>query len=285
MRMVWLAISHPTIFRLNFPIYIAAGSWKDIITMLNIDLQYHGWKNRQLDWEYFMNLIRIGLACSDYSELMKKYLPTIRTNSKCNTIESQADTIIGRWIARQIFPNVSKVAAFKQYRKLKSSGTAHIWQQQISKQLFNEIKFDKIAGRALSLLVNSNFLKNNNLVDKYNEWIKSQDNVKYTGFVFELFKPVDKHHIYQLEEQVAATINAQFNTLIQKASGGINTNSNLLVVRDVSGSMTYQAAGCNMSSYGVAKAMALYFSEFLKGQFANSYAIFSDNCKLCQWRI
>ena len=38
-----------------------------------------------------------------------------------------------------------------------------------------------------------------------------------------------------------------------------------------------------MSSFSIAKAMALYFSEFLTGPFANSYVEFSDECRMKQW--
>lgn len=284
MRMLWLAINQPEYFKCNFPIYIAAGSWRDVFVMLNMDLQYHGWDNRKLDWNFFRYVIKAGLINPNSSELVRKYLPTIRTNSKCKTLESQADTIIGRWLARFLFVTNDKATSFKQYRKLKSSGDAHVWQQQISQQLFNEIEFDKIAGRALNLLVNSKFLKNHNLSDKYTEWINSKDNVKYTGFVFELFKPIDNSHLSMPEDYIISTINAQFNQLVQTGKKDTNVDSNLLVVRDVSGSMGCKAIGCNMTSYDIAKAMALYFSEFLKGEFANSYAVFSGECKLVNWK-
>lgn len=39
-----------------------------------------------------------------------------------------------------------------------------------------------------------------------------------------------------------------------------------------------------MSSYDIGKAMALYFSEFLTGPFANSFAEFADSCTLRQWQ-
>lgn len=287
MRMLWLAINYKAVFLNNIPLYISAGSWKDLITMLNLDLQYHGWKNRKLNWYLFSLVIRSGLSNPNSSELVKKYLPTIRTNSKCKTLESQADTIIGRWLAKEIFPGVAKNVAFKQYRKLKSSGNAHIWQQQISQQLFNEIKFDTIAGRALQLIVNSKFLQNHNLRDNYLEWIQSKSTAKYTGFVFELFKPIDVNGYYyrefcfpEIDEVAKATINAQFAGLVQTA----NVETNFLVARDISGSMSSNAVGCNMSSYSIAKAMALYFSEFLNGPFANSYVEFADECRLKQWK-
>ena len=80
------------------------------------------------------------------------------------------------------------------------------------------------------------------------------------------------------------TINAQFNQLVQTGKEGINVNSRLLVVRDTSSSMYDKAMGCNVSSYNIAKSMALYFSEFLTGPFANSFAEFAGRCVLQQWK-
>lgn len=293
LRMLWLAINHPDTFTHNICLFIAAGSWKDIFTMLNLDLQYHGWSNRQLDWRFFNNVIFAGLANPNTTHLVRKYLPTIRTNSKAKTLEAQADTLIGRWVARNLFKEEDKVTSYKKYRKLKAEGVAHEWQQLISKQLYKEIKFDRIAGRALQKLVNSKFLQNHNLRENYLEWIKSKPTAKYTGFVFELFKPLNNvlydwstrsYSYAEPDEATKATINAQFNHLVAVGKEGVDTQSRFLVARDISGSMTSDAAGCNMSSYSVAKAMALYFSEFLTGPFANSFIEFSDECTMCQWK-
>lgn len=293
LRMLWLAINHPITFTQNFCYFIAAGSWKDVITMLNLDLQFHGWDGRKLNWKFFRNIIYAGLTNQNTTHLVRKYLPTIRTNSKSKTLEAQADTLIGRWIARSLFQEDNKLTAYKNYRKLKSEGIAHEWQQLISKQLYKEIKFDKIAGRALQLIVNSKFLENHGLREDYLKWIQSKTTAKYTGFVFELFKPLEperydwrqKGYMYQeLDEASKATINAQFAGLIQTAKEGTDTQTHFLVARDISGSMTSEATGCGMSSYSVAKAMALYFSEFLTGPFANSYVEFADTCNMVQWK-
>lgn len=285
MRMLWLALNHSNVFKVNLPLFIAAGSWKDVITMMNLDLQFHGWEHKQLDWTFFGKVIKAGLLNPGTSQLVRKYLPTIRTDAKCRTLESQADTLIGRWLAKQFFPEDEKFVAYKKYRQLKSKGTAHQWQQLISKQLYSDLNFGNIAGRALALLVGSKFLQNHNLVDRYSEWIKSKPVAKYTGFVFELFKPLGNgYHLRHIEDYKEATINAQFAQLVKTGKEGVNTNSGLLVVRDTSSSMTSQAVGCPMSSYDVAKSMALYFSEFLTGPFANSFAEFADECKLHQWR-
>lgn len=290
MRMLWLALEHPNVFKVNLPLFIAAGSWKDVITMMNLDLQFHGWSKRQLNWAFFGKIIKAGLLNPGTSQLVRKYLPTIRTNAKCSTLESQADTLIGRWLAKQFFPEDEKFVAYKKYRQLKAKGTAHKWQQLISKQMYDELNFDSIAGRALALLVGSKFLKNHNLEARYSEWIKSKPVAKYTGFVFELFSPLEPSggwHGYSfptLEEYRKDTINAQFRQLVKTGKDNLDTTTKLLVARDISGSMTNKAAGCNMSAYSVAKAMALYFSEFLTGTFANSYIEFASSCQLRQWK-
>lgn len=291
MRMMWIAINHPQTFAENIVLFIEAGSWKDIIVMMNLDLQYHGWDNRKLDWNFLGNVIYAGLMNETQTHLVRKYLPKIRTNGKARTLESQADTIIGRWLARRLFKDMPANTSYKEYRLLKSSGVAHKWQQLISKQLFDKINFNSVAGRALQQLVNSKFLDNHNLRDKYTEWITSQKTAKFTGFVFELFKPLEPTYGWgrgygfnELGEAEKATINAQFYGLVEKGKGDAKTSTRLLVARDISGSMTSQAAGCNMSSYSVAKALALYFSEFLTGPFANSYVEFADKCRLVQWK-
>lgn len=290
MRMLWLALNHPNVFKVNLPLFIAAGSWKDVITMMNLDLQFHGWKDRKLDWTFFGKALKAGLLNAGTSQLVRKYLPTIRTDATCRTLESQADTLIGRWLAKKFFPGDEKFVAYKKYRQLKSKGTAHKWQQLISKQMFNELNFDSIAGRALALLVGSKFLKNHGLEAKYSEWIKAKPTAKYTGFVFELFKPLEPttgwsgYSFPTLEEYQKDTINAQFRQLVKIGKDNLDTTTKLLVARDISGSMTSKAAGCNMSAYSVAKAMALYFAEFLTGTFAGSYVEFATSCNLKKWQ-
>ena len=283
MRMIWLGINHPKVFIINLPLFIAAGSWKDIITMMNLDLQYNGWENRKLNWNFLVKIIFAGIANPSTKNLVLKYLPTIRTNNKCRTLESQADTLIGRYLAIRMFPKTNsedKIYAYKQYRQLKASGTAHEWQQQISKELYDEINFGNIAGRALSLLVGSKFLENHNLINKYTQWIESQPVAKFTGFVHELFAPLGSgyycNHIAAYKEK---TINAQFEQLISLGKSA----SKLLVVRDTSSSMTAKAIGCKQSSYDIAKAMALYFSESLTGPFSNCFAEFANTHKLREW--
>ena len=283
MRMLWLAVNHSETFYKNLPLFITIGSWKDIIQLMSYDLQYHGWDNKVLDFNKISDFILAGLENPNTCNLVKKFLPTIKAKSKCRTLESQADTIIGKFLTHKLFDSGEfspKLHSknYHLYRKLKSSGTAHEWQQMISRSQFN-IDFSKVHGRALALLVSGNYLKNHNLEKDYENWIKKQPVAKFTGFVYELFKGLNLNSpLYK-----KYTIDKQFENLIQTAKEGSSTESSFIVARDVSASMGSNVKGLTISSNDVAKSMALYFSYLLKGKFANSYIEFSNKTELKYW--
>jgi hypothetical protein len=282
MRMIWLHMKQPKTFWNNVTLMISIGSWKDIFTMLQYDLVYNGWEGRKLDWNKFGSLILAGLDDKDQNNLVKKYLPQIKANSACKSVESQADNIIAKWICSLLYGSKENSYNYKQYRKLKTSGTAHEWQKLISQGNHNLIDFKSIHGRALNLLVRSKYLQNQGLLEKYEAWItKGSTEAKYTGFVNELFAKLPAA-LSQLNTATRETINKQFDTLVKNS--GPKNSTNLIVVRDTSGSMTSIANGTNMSSYDVAKAMALYFSEFLTGPFQNAWIEFNNKAKMHTWK-
>lgn len=283
MRMIWLSKQDPSIFWNNIGLFVSVGSWKDIFTMLQYDLVYNGWEGRVLDWNQFGSLLMSSLQNTNTLNLVKKYLPQIKATSACKTVESQADTIIGKWICSLLFGNKESPAQYKQYRKLKTSGNAHDWQKLISQGKHQLIDFNAIHGRALNLLVRSKYLKNQGLSEKYEAWVtKPETEVKFTGFVHELFAKLPPA-IGGLNNGEQATINKQFATLVQKGKTEDHTSS-LIVVRDTSGSMSSNATGTTMKSGDIAKAIALYFSEFLTGRFANSWIEFNRNAEMHTWQ-
>lgn len=284
MRMMWLHWKDKAAFWNNIGLFASAGSWNDIIKMLQYDLVYNDWDGRVLDWNKFGEVILSALNNSNTSELMKKYLPQIRANKNCNTVEAQADNIIAKWICSLLYGSKSEQTGktYKQYRKMKTSGTAHQWQQLISQGKHTLIDFNTIHGRALMLMSKSKYLKNQGLEDKYNAWItKPESKVNFTGFVNELFMKLPSR-ITSLDAARRETINRQFQTLVEKCgNGGV---SKLIVVRDTSVSMGSAAIGFpEMSSYDVAKAMALFFSEYQTGHFANSWIEFNNSASMRQW--
>lgn len=285
MRMIWLHITAPKTFWKNITLFVAVGSWKDVFTMLQYDLIYNGWNDRKLNWDKFGELILSGLNDETQQNLVKKYLPQIKAKSACKTVETQADTIIGKWLCSLLYGTKStNGSTYKMYRKLKTSGTAHEWQKLISQGKHNLVDFNSIHGRALNKLVRSKYLDNHGLRNKYEEWINNDKNtdVKYTGFVHELFHNLPKQLI-KLSIAEKETINKQFETLVKKG-GEIVSNTKLIVVRDTSRSMSDAATGTTMSCHNIAKALALYFSEFLTGKFSNAFIEFNSIAKMHVWK-
>lgn len=283
MRMLWLSQKAPKTFIKNIGLFVSVGSWQDIIKMFQYDLVYHGWDKKVLNWTEMGDLILSGLKNEKTCNLVKKYLPQIKANSTCHTIEAQADNIIAKWICSLLYGPKENSYNYAKYRKMKSSGTAHQWQQLISQCKFNEIDFNKIHGRALNKLVKGKFLGNNGLTEVYAKWIGKDETVaKFTGFVHELFAKLPGS-LSSMPKYEQDTINKQFETVVLKAKD-VPTDTKLIVVRDTSSSMTYNAVGTTMTSYNVAKAMALYFSAFLEGPFADAYIEFDNKATLREWK-
>lgn len=281
-RMVWLSIHDKKAFWENIELFISVGSWKDIFEMLRYDLEYNDFEEKKLDWNGLGSLILAGLENPETSELVKKYLPQIMSKSKCLTIRTQANTLIGKYICNRLFGEKK----YKQYRKLKSSGKAHNWQQLISKRLYTEIDFDSVHGRALSKMVSSKFLTNSGLEQRYMEWIESKPVAKFTGFVHELGAAIKSPNMCgrkvgnNLTPYQKMTINKQFDGLVELAKDGVNVNSGLIVVRDTSSSMTGIAKGCNMSAFDIAKSLGLFFGSMLEDDFANTWIEFNNEATM-----
>jgi hypothetical protein len=283
MRMLWIYQKDRNVFWNNIHLFIAVGSWKDIIQMLKYDLEYHGWDERTLNWNSFGDLIMAGLENPKTANLVKKYLPQIKARSKCTTIDSQSDTVIGKWLASTF------ELSYKGYRQLKTSGNAHDWQKLISQGKFLDINFDSVHGRALSLLVSGKFLANNELEAKYQAWIESKPVAKFTGYVHELFKDMPQYvdtsyYDSTLKPYQTMTIDKQFDGLVKLGKTNANCQSGLIVVRDTSSSMGSTAIGTNMSSNGIAKALGLYFGAFLEGKFADTWIEFANSAKMHKWK-
>ena len=293
-RMIWLAINNPESFWMNVHLFIACGSWKDIITMLQYDLVYNGWAGRKLNWDNMGQLILSGLENPSSMNLIKKYLPSIKANKQCQTVESQADNMIGKWLVGLLFSeyrnvkhDAERAKYYRKYRKLKSSGTAHTWQQLISQNKMLAIDFNTVHGRALALLVSGKFLKNQGLESKYQQWIAAKPVAKYTGYPYELIGHLKtgSRKTISLEKYQRDTIDKQFMQLVEIAKNGMSdTDTGLLPVIDTSGSMESNVPGTKCTAFSVATSMALYFSYLLKGKFQDAYAEFSDSAIMREWK-
>lgn len=255
LRIKWLLVNHYNEMRPFLCLLPLLGSWKDLFELKTLASEY------QIPGEIF-SLLDQGITNESTCELVKKYLPTIQSNPK--TPRAKKRTEMGKILAKRWF----KTRPYEQYRKLKASGTAHQWQQAISKG--KPINFDTVAGKALSLLVHSKYLESHNLVNDYLKWLDTKEDVKCTSFVGELFEDLSNEVLRQ-------TANKQFAKLVKNLNV---ENTSYLTVVDCSGSMTSRAIGSNTTSLKLAYAIALYFSYTLKGVFADHYATFDERCNL-----
>ena len=286
-RLMWLVIHHKATFQKNLLLFISIGSWQDFFDLLELDLSYiHNGRNHVLDWNWMLAFLANYLQDSEQCNLIKKYLPQIKNAKRCTTLHSQCTNYIAKKIANYLFEG-EKDRIYAQYRHLKASGTAHQWQQAISRKDFANINFNAIAGRALQKLTNSKFLENQGLEKKFEKWMEAQPIAKFTGYPYELFKNIATGYCstwncktINLKNYQKMAINKQFMSLIETAKQNMNRDSKFICAIDTSGSMTEDATGTGISAAVVAKSMAVYFSYLLEGKFANTFLEFEDRCAI-----
>lgn len=308
-RMMWLAINHPDSFYKNLPIFVEIGSARDLFALLRWDFTNNGWENRKLNWNKMYDVIDALLRNASTRDLVLKFLPTPRTNKKMTTDHARANNVIARWLAWKMFPN--RPDALKQYRKLKSSGSAHTWQQQIAQEQYQDIDFDKVPSGALATFAkprryvhrprkniytgvktivpvrsdDTTFLERHGLEEKYLDWINKQDDVNSTEYPHIVLGPLaeccPRYGVqFKLPEVTRVTMDKKFQKLLNVGRDGVDTNSRFIAVRDTSSSMTSSIPGQKFSSNHVAKSLALYLSQFLEGPFKDCWIEFADNAEM-----
>jgi len=265
MRMFWLYRNHKKQFEDNIILYLSAGCWNDLFVMAEMAIL------NKLDVTPFYEIATLGLVNPETCHLVCKYLPNIN---------SKKHKLFAKGLAKFMWGNISDLD--KTYRKTKSAGEAHTWQQAISQRRFDDINFDKVHGRALNQMVSNKFLTRQQLEDKYIKWIESKPELKFTGYVYELFKNInDRKPISNIQK---ATYNKQFAELVSKAK--TQTNTRYIGVLDSSGSMEAISKGTSVSAYTVAKSMCLFLSHLMDDTnlFREYYLEFSDSTELHKWK-
>lgn len=265
-RLLWIAKYHPDEFYRNLWILPIVGSWKDLWVLM----AFEG-ASEYINYKKFFQVIAEGINDPNHKDLVKKYLPRIRSEKKCTT----------DWAKRtnQLAKDFAKEAGwtFKDYRNFKSTGKAHIFQTIICKGLYSEINWNAIPGKALLNLVSGKFLSAHNLNEVYLDWLKSQPVAKFNGYAFELGRKL-MNCGYNPSLATKITIDKQFDGLIETASkndGAIK--GNVLCALDTSGSMTaYIDDARTTTAYDVCVSLGIYFSELNKGAFHNTVAMFDD---------
>jgi hypothetical protein len=262
-RFLWIARFHPDEFYRNLWLIPVVGSWKDLWTLLTMD--------ENLDHKKFFEVIAEGINDENHRDLVKKYMPRIRSAAKCKTQWAQKTNTLAKEFA--------KMAGwtYKDYREFKATGKAHEFQTIICKGLYKNINWKNIPGKALLNLISGDFLMRHNLVKDYTEWLSTQPSVKFNGYAYELGMKLGSGY-GGVSAVKKYTIDKQFDFLVNtgKKDGGA-IKGNVLCALDTSGSMStpINCAG-GVTSYDVCVSLGIYFSELNTGAFHNVVAMFDD---------
>lgn len=265
-RLLWLARFHKDEFARNIAILPIVGSWKDMWSLLYYDITEG---THAIDENLIFSLLKLGLENELHVDLVKKFMPRIKSSSKCNTEWTLNMNMFAKRFAKYL-----KVP-YTKYNKLKASGTAHDFQKLICNGKYEELDWNKIPGRALSLLASGNFLKRHNLVNSYQDWIDKQDVAPFVGYPCELYKRF--RNMSSLSYTLSKTIDKQFDGLVKKAEADGKVTENVLVGLDTSGSMMTQIKGLsNYYCLDMAVSLALFFAKLNKGAFHNKVMMFDN---------
>lgn len=265
--MIWIARYYPDVANKNLWMVPLVGCWKDLWHIYLID---------DLDTNAVYALIERGIACEYNKDLIAKYLPRIR--SKSNTFNDRHVKLNA--FAHGLIKYLKWTPV--QYRKFKSSGVAHEFQQKMSKGLFTHIDFNSIPGKALHQMVNKRgrdsltTFERHGIDKTYLEWIKKQPIAKFTGYVYELMSVVNN----QMSLVQKYTVDKQFDGLIQMAQESGQISENLWCALDTSGSMMSSVA--KTTAFDICISLGVYFSTLNQGAFKDQVIMFSGKSKAKQ---
>lgn len=270
-RLLWIAKYHPEEFYRNLWLLPVVGSWKDLWVLLSMEDGLV-----KLDHKKFFEVMAQGINDANHKDLVKKYLPRIRSDKKCTTDWSKKTNALAKEFAN--FAGWS----FKDYREFKSTGKAHEFQTVICSGLYSNINWNTIPGKALLNLVSGKFLDKHGLSDMYIKWLKSQPVAKFNGYPFELGRSVRTLGYGSNSLATKITIDKQFDGLIATAKKGNGAiKGNVLCGLDNSGSMTWVTLDdAGTMPLDVCMSLGVYFSELNTGAFHNVVASFDDRSEL-----
>lgn len=276
-RFLWLAQEHRDIFEKNIWLLPFVGSWKDIWQLMYYDRTLG---THSVVYDVMFGILEDGLKLKETCDLVKKYMPRIKSNKKCTTLWTKEMNKLAKGFANYLG------LSFKEYNHLKAGGLAHKFQQTICAREYDKIQWKQIPGKALLLLTTGKFLENHGLEQAYTDWVLSQDTIKFTGYPFELLSKLRTatKSRYSLDTKipmhVEQTINKQFNQLIENAKDGDGAiTGNVWCALDTSGSMTSMVTP-SVTAIDVCMSLGIFFSTLNTGAFHKNVIMFDSHSKV-----
>lgn len=196
--------------------------------------------------------------------LLAKWMPSINTSSK--TTRRFATSFI----------KAMEVSS-KEYRKILSKLRKHldVLEQKTCANQWEQIDYSKVSSQA-NLKYKSAFYKHD--AERREQYLQSLQKGETKINATTLF-PHDIVHRYNDRSGWDFKYKREFDTTLEELwkalPNYVQGNSNTLVVRDGSGSMTSPVGGTKVSALDVSTALAIYFSERCSGPFKDQFITFS----------
>jgi len=265
--LLWLHKHHHNTLYDNLWLVPLVGRWNDL---------WHADVITVLDKNKVYELIKRGMADKYNIGLIAKYLPRIRSKKHVKTERHKNVNVWARGLCK--FLKWTE----KDYRKFKSSPdhTAHLFQRQMCANIWDQLDFGRIPGKALFNLLSrkgkdkKTALERHNQLERYTTWLSKQPVAKFTGYVYELFLAAKAPA--GLTPAQKMTYNKQFDGLIElakKDEGGIK--GNVWCALDTSGSMSSIVTG-KISAYDICISLGIYFATLNDGPFHNHVIMFDN---------
>lgn len=255
---LWLHNYKPDLLYRNLHLIPVFGCWKDLVQEPLIDV---------LNRERVYTLVAENLD----DQLLRKYLPQIRSKRQ---VRSERDRKRSEW-AKGFCAHLG--ISPKEYRKLKSSGAAHIWQKQMQRGQWEDIHFNGIPGKAMLLHTSrkgkdkQTVFERHGQVERLKDWVVKQKSVKFNGYPYELLTAAKKGT--SVVQRIV--YDKQFESVLEKMAG--HKLGNVLPCLDISGSMGMTVLP-NVSAMDICISMGISFSALNNGYFKDVVCGFSSEC-------
>ena len=116
-RLLWIAKYHSDEFYRNLWLLPVVGSWKDLWVLLSFD-----GAEEYLNEQKFFEVLAEGINDANHRDLVKKFMPRIRSEKKCTTPWAKRTNTLAKRFAN------AAGWTYKDYREFKATGKAHEFQ-------------------------------------------------------------------------------------------------------------------------------------------------------------
>jgi len=265
----YLAFDYPEIVKELIPLIPEYGRWDDLWCLLDTDL-----KDEVVKFCYLQFLQDIKNLQNDKSiSLLAKWLPSYNTSKNISNGKKKKNEYA------VIFCNGFNLSKKSYNKSLKSLREyLDIVEKRMSNREWDKINYSHVPSRA-NLKYSNAFLRNDQQRREAYLNALSKGNVKInagTLFVHEIVHQYSDRYSWMIRtKDYDATLEE-----LWKALPSISEINDTIVVRDSSDSMFTTLAKTNTTALDVSTALAIYFSQFLKGEFKDKFITFSENPEL-----